>query len=177
MGYWNSRGLRGSFLEDLLNVTNELYKQRGLAIVQKIPTPITPTQVDNKERVILKGYFERKSTVDYIGLFKGTAFCFDAKQTGKDYLPLQNIHNHQMDFMERYEKHLGVSFLLVHFALRDQVFFLPHKDLRYHWDQSQNGGRKSIHYDDFEKKYLVENKNGFPLHYLEALNVCLNEQK
>ena len=42
MGTWNSRGLRGSTLEELINRTNEQYREKGLALIQKIPTPITP---------------------------------------------------------------------------------------------------------------------------------------
>ncbi len=37
MGTWNSRGLRGSTLEDFINRTNERYQQQGLALIQKIP--------------------------------------------------------------------------------------------------------------------------------------------
>ena len=42
MGTWNSRGLRGSTLEDMINHTNDLYREKKLALIQKIPTPITP---------------------------------------------------------------------------------------------------------------------------------------
>ena len=42
MGTWNSRGLRGSVLEDVINYTIEHYREAGLAVIQKIPTPITP---------------------------------------------------------------------------------------------------------------------------------------
>ena len=53
MATWNSRGLRGSTLEDLVNRTNEQYREKGLALIQKIPTPITPVRMD-KETVILR---------------------------------------------------------------------------------------------------------------------------
>ena len=46
MATWNSRGLRGSTLEDLINRTNERYEEWNLALIQKIPTPITPVQID-----------------------------------------------------------------------------------------------------------------------------------
>ena len=46
MGTWNSRGLRGSTLEDLINHTNDLYREKKLALIQKIPTPITPIEID-----------------------------------------------------------------------------------------------------------------------------------
>ena len=35
MGTWNSRGLRGSTLEDMINQTNECYLEKGLALIQK----------------------------------------------------------------------------------------------------------------------------------------------
>ena len=34
MATWNSRGLRGSTLEDLINRTNEKYMESGLALIQ-----------------------------------------------------------------------------------------------------------------------------------------------
>ena len=40
MGTWNSRGLRGSTLEEMVNWTNDHYLEKGLALIQKIPTPI-----------------------------------------------------------------------------------------------------------------------------------------
>ena len=37
MATWNSRGLRGSTLEEFINRTNEIYQENGLALIQKIP--------------------------------------------------------------------------------------------------------------------------------------------
>ena len=64
MATWNSRGLRGSALEDLVNRTNEAYRDAGLALIQKIPTPITPIEMDKSTRHITLAYFDKKSTVD-----------------------------------------------------------------------------------------------------------------
>ena len=50
MSTWNSRGLRGSTLEDLVNRTNEQYREKGLALVQKIPTPVSYTHLDVYKR-------------------------------------------------------------------------------------------------------------------------------
>ncbi len=57
MGTWNSRGLRGSTLEDLINHTNDLYREKKLALIQKIPTPITPIEIDKSSRHITPGLF------------------------------------------------------------------------------------------------------------------------
>ncbi len=64
MPTWKSRGLRGSTLEELINRTNERYNELSLALIQKIPTPITPIQIDKSTRHITLAYFEQKSTVD-----------------------------------------------------------------------------------------------------------------
>ena len=77
---WNVKGLRGSVLEELINYTNEKYRQQKLALVQKIPTPITPIEIDKQTRHITLAYFEQKSTVDYIGAVQGIPVCFDAKE-------------------------------------------------------------------------------------------------
>ena len=71
MGTWNTRGLRGSTLEDLINRTNDSYREKKLALIQKIPTPITPIQIDKSSRHITLAYFDQKSTVDYIGAVQG----------------------------------------------------------------------------------------------------------
>ena len=36
MGTWKTRGLRGSTLEDLINRTNDSYREKHLALIQKI---------------------------------------------------------------------------------------------------------------------------------------------
>ena len=64
MATWNTRGLRGSTLEDMVNRTNEKYAEAGLALIQKIPTPITPVKMDKENRQITLAFFEQKSTVD-----------------------------------------------------------------------------------------------------------------
>ena len=64
---WNVKGLRGSVLEELINYTNEKYRQQKLALVQKIPTSIKPVRFDKTKRHITLAYFDQKSTVDYIG--------------------------------------------------------------------------------------------------------------
>ena len=52
MATWNTRGLRGSTLEELINRTNEFYLEKNLALIQKIPTPITPLKIDKEHRHI-----------------------------------------------------------------------------------------------------------------------------
>ena len=97
---WNSRGLRGSLLEEQINLTNEKYRISHLALIQKVPTPITPITIDKEHRHITLAYFDQKSTVDYIGAVQGIPVCFDAKECAGDTFALANIHEHQVCFMK-----------------------------------------------------------------------------
>ena len=100
----------GFYLEDLVNRTNDQYREKGLALIQKIPTPITPVRMDKENRHITLAYFDQRSTVDYIGAVQGIPVCFDAKECSAQTFPLANIHPHQVKFMEDFEKQNGVAF-------------------------------------------------------------------
>lgn len=169
MATWNSRGLRGSLLEDLINRSNETYLEKGLALIQKIPTPITPIKIDKENRHITLAYFDQKSTVDYIGCVQGVPVCFDAKECTTDTFALQNIHPHQMCFMENFEKQGGVSFLIIYYTGRDEIFYLPFTDVKKFWDRREAGGRKSFRYEELDQEYLLHRGHGVLVPYLEGL--------
>ena len=120
MGTWKTRGLRGSSLEELINKTNDSYREKGLALIQKIPTPITPIEIDKTSRHITLAYFDMKSTVDYIGVVQGIPVCFDAKECSVRTFPLQNVHPHQILFMEQFEKQQGIAFILLSFTTENE---------------------------------------------------------
>ena len=129
MATWNSRGLRGSTLEEFINHTNTRYSEMGLALIQKIPTPITPVRIDKEHQHITLAYFDKISTVDYIGAVQGIPVCFDAKECRTSNFPMQNIHEHQVRFMREFEQQEGISFLLIYFSGRNEFYYLTFRDL------------------------------------------------
>lgn len=169
MATWNTRGLRGSTLEELINRTNEIYLEKNLALIQKIPTPITPLKIDKEHRHITLAYFEQKSTVDYIGVVQGIPVCFDAKECNSDTFALQNIHEHQVKFMGEFEKQGGIAFLVLFFSMRNELFYLTYKDMMVFWERAKNGGRKSFRYVELDQNYYLEPKNGLLVPYLDGL--------
>ena len=176
MATWNSRGLRGSTLEELINVTNERYAEAGLALIQKIPTPIKPIQIDKESRHITLAYFDQKSTVDYIGAVQGIPVCFDAKESAVTTFPLQNIHEHQITFMEAFERQGGIAFILLDFTALQEVYYVPFRDILRWWNRGKNGGRKSFTYEELDQSYQVTVKNGTLIHYLEMLQKDLESR-
>ena len=176
MGTWNSRGLRGSTLEDMINRTNERYQEKGLALIQKIPTPITPVKIDKDHRHITLAYFDQKSTVDYIGAVQGIPVCFDAKECNTDTFPIQNIHEHQVTFMERFEKQDGISFIVLYYTNRDEMYYLPFSYIKKFYERSQSGGRKSFRIEEIDTSYRIHSHKGVPVHFLEQLQRDLDSR-
>ncbi len=176
MATWNSRGLRGSTLEEMINRTNEKYADSGLALIQKVPTPITPIKMDKEHRQITLAYFEQKSTVDYIGAVQGLPVCFDAKECASDTFALQNIHEHQVDFMGKFEKQGGIAFFLIYYTNKDVLYYLPYEMLKYFWDRAKEGGRKSFRYDELNPEYVLPKKHGVLVPYLDMLQKDLDDR-
>lgn len=177
MATWSSRGLRGSTLEELINRTNEQYLDKHLALIQKIPTPITPINFDKETRHITLAYFDQKSTVDYIGAVQGVPVCFDAKESKADTFSLQNVHEHQVKFMEEFERQQGISFLLIFFSERDEFYYLPFRDLKRAWERMENGGRKSIPFPEIDQNYRIwPNRHGILLPYLDMIQLDLESR-
>lgn len=170
MATWNSRGLRGSTLEDMINHTNEYYRQKNLALVQKIPTPITPIKIDKDSSQITLAYFEKDSTVDYIGVVQGVPICFDAKECATDTFTMRNIHEHQIKFMSDFEKQDGVSFLVIMFTGRNRLYYMRFSELEGFLERAKNGHSNNFKYDELDPDYFVESKGGALVHYLEPLS-------
>lgn len=176
MATWNSRGLRGSVLEEFVNRTNEKYLDSGLALIQKIPTPITPIKIDHEHRHITLAYFDQKSTVDYIGAVQGIPVCFDAKESSKDTFSLQNIHEHQVEFMQNFEKQKGIAFFLLYFSHKEIFYYLRLRELLVFWERAKNGGRKSFRMDELEQDYFFTSKQGVFVPYLEMMQKDMLER-
>ncbi len=177
MPLWNSRGLRGSYLEEMINFTIDKMRESKLALIQKVPTPITPIEIDKASRHITLAYFDKKSTVDYIGVVQGIPVCFDAKECATDLFALQNIHEHQVDFMRDFEQQGGIAFLLLYFSKKDRYYYLRLKELNYFWERAKEGGRKSFRYEELNERYCLSAKNGGYLPFLCMVQQDLDERE
>lgn len=170
MGTWNSRGLRGSTLEEMINRTNERYQEKHLALIQKIPTPITPVKMDKEHRQITLAYFEQRSTVDYIGAVQGIPVCFDAKECVAETFPLQNIHEHQVKFMGEFERQGGVAFLLIYYSAKNVLYYMRYQEMLAFWNRARGGGRKSFRFEELDAGFFLDVKNNFYVPYLDGIN-------
>lgn len=164
------RGLRGSKLESMINITIDDYRKKKLALIQKIPTPITPIKINSQKGQITLAYFDKKSTVDYIGIVQEIAVCFDAKESKTDKFPLSNIHKHQYDFMKDFESQGGASFLLIYFEKHDVVYYMRFSELSKFWKKTY------FTFDDLDERYMINVKNKIKVDFLPKLQLDIDDR-
>ena len=115
MATWNSRGLRGSTLEEFINRTNEKYLENGLALIQKVPTQSLPLILIRQPDILRWRILTRRVPSITLAQCRGSRSVLTQKECNTDTFPLQNIHEHQVVFMENFEKQMGIAFFFDQF--------------------------------------------------------------
>lgn len=159
---------RGQPFERIIEATNKQYFQKGKATIQKIATP---WKVIRRGKQIVSAFPEKKSTVDFIGVYDGRGIAFDAKSTSVETrFDLSNVGDHQFRFLKNWKENGGISFILVEFTKLNETYILPFEHLEKWWNEADRGGRKSIPYEFFVNECeLVKSKNGILLDYLSLI--------
>lgn len=176
MPTWSKRALRGSYLEEIINRSNDIYKGSGLCLIQKIPTPITPVEYNNENHHITLAYFEKKSTVDYIGVVQGIPVCFDAKECAGDRFRISNIHEHQYEFMKDFEAQEGIAFLIIYYSKLEKYYYMRFSELQKIYSEYKSNKIKSFSTDELSEEFFLKYENGF-LRFLDGLNRDLTDRQ
>lgn len=163
---------RGMELEKEINISNEYYRNNNIAFIYKKPTPIKVVDVDypsRKEAIIKKAYFEKPSTTDYNGIYKGKYIDFEAKETlNTTSFPLANIHKHQIEHIRNIINQAGICFLIVRFVRCNITYLLKGEDFIDFVDHNK---RKSIPINFFkEKAYVIKDEYLPRINYIKIID-------
>jgi len=162
-------GNRGMTLESDINSSNCYYLDNDIAVIYKKPTPIKAVKVNYTKTRITEAYYEIPSTTDYNGIYKGKYIDFEAKETrSKTSFPIINIHKHQIDHLERVNKHGGISFIIIRFTTLNKTFLILTKDFV---DYFKNNNKKSIPISYIEEKgFLIKDGYNPIIDYLNIVD-------
>ncbi|MDD4154162.1 MAG: Holliday junction resolvase RecU [Bacilli bacterium] len=162
---------RGMNLEEDINISNQYYIDKEIAVITKRPTPINVVKVDySKGAKITDAYFEKQSTTDYNGAYRGKYIDFEAKSTKlRTSFPLSNITIHQIKHLQRVLKHGGIAFFIIRFETRDETYLLDASFVILAFGGEK---RKSIPYEDIKNNGHLIKKGFIPrLFYLEVVDL------
>ncbi len=160
---------RGIDFEKAINSSNQYYDDIKRAIITKRPTPIHIVKVDYKDHARIKdAYFEKQSTTDYNGVYKGKYIDFECKETkSKTSLSFNNISKHQVEHLKKVVYHGGIAFFLIYFVSLDKIFLLDAEIIisRYY------GEKKSISLIDIQNLGIEVEQDYIPrIKYLDAVD-------
>ena len=163
-------GNRGMTLEEDINLTNEYYKENNIALIYKKPIPIKVLKTNSTKTRIQDGFYEKKSTLDYSGIYQEKYIEFDAKETNsKTSFPISNIHEHQIKHIKSVLQYKGITFLIIRFNLLNKTYILEGKTLI---DFLNKEKRKSIPISFFEKNCKTITLKYRPrLDYLKSIDI------
>lgn len=126
---------------------NAVYRQRGIAIITKVPTP---WKVQWRAGQIAGAFPESKSICDFVGCAGARAVGIEAKETATDRLAWDKIPEHQRDFLDDYSRAGAVAGLVILWAKRGEVWAIPWRDVA----AAMAGPRKSLPWQA-GSRYLV----------------------
>ncbi len=165
---------KGMFLEEVINNTNEYYKDRNIALIYKKPTPIQIVKLSYDKKYIEKAFFKEKSTTDYNGIYKGKYIDFEAKEcTSKTSFPLKNIKEYQFKHLLKVDEFGGIGFIIFYFSKLDKFYILFIQEIKEYIDL--NPTKSSIPLDYFLKKNheIILNLN-FSIDYLKEIDKIIH---
>lgn len=160
-GYAN----RGKQLELIIDKQNKLYINRNIAYVRKVPTNVRILRTHHNGT--LSGHLMEGEFCDYVGVYKGRAVEFDAKQTKGKSLPFGNIRDNQEAALKKVHELGGYAFIVVWFSELDRYFRLSWESYEH---IKSNTTRKSLslkHFEDYGHE-IKAGKNGVLDYLLEG---------
>lgn len=163
-------GNRGMTLEEDINLTNNYYKEKDIALIYKKPIPIKVLKINETKTRIKDGFYEQKSTLDYSGIYKEKYLEFDAKETNsKTSFSILNIQPHQIEHIKNIIHFKGISFLIIRFNLLNETYLLEgHKLLAF----LEENERKSIPLSYFQENCpKIALKYAPRLDYLKVIDI------
>ncbi|HKQ75244.1 MAG TPA: Holliday junction resolvase RecU [Blastocatellia bacterium] len=118
---------------------------------------------------------ESKAEPDYGGVIapEGRAIFYDAKTTRRNLLDFDNLHAHQITFLERAARFGAVAGFLVEFSNHAEVYFLPIQ-IVVRWREEV--ARKSLPYR-FLAEHLTPAPQGKGLIIFDYLNAIEEQEK
>lgn len=130
-------------LEKLIEDKCNEYIENKIAKIYKVPTSFT---IIRKGKQIVSAFPKKKSTIDFMGSYKGQAIAIETKSTNTtSSFPFSNIAEHQWEFFDFWNND-SLGYYIVWFKELNEMFLVDAKVMQVARDTL---GRKSAPYDWF----------------------------
>lgn len=169
-------GNKGMFLQEMIDKTNTVYFNKGIANIQEIPIPITILQQSGG--MITKAFKKGRSTLDYRGTINpGIPISFDCKETTEEKgLPMANILDHQIEFMRQALTIGEISFLICYIEPTRKSYFISGQVVLEKWDLWRaNKGKRGFNTILVEDMIEIQSGRGVLIDYEPLVKMIAKE--
>lgn len=109
--------LTGQMFEQMIEASCHVYRQKGIASIEKTPEPTKFIRTLANGRFV--ACYEKKAQPDFKGVLNdGSCIVFDAKHTDSDRIQQGAVSEEQEEFMDTYEKLGAHCYVVVSMAFR-----------------------------------------------------------
>lgn len=163
---------RGRDFEELIELSNRQYANRGLATIHKVPTAWKPIRNSSGKVITAKVDKDEFAGVDFLGCYQGRALAFDAKHTNGHRLRWDRVATHQAEFLDAWRNVGGITFILAEFE--EQAYVIP-----WRWWSEQlerwrrKGGRQcpaSVAVDELPATWACPRRSTIVCDYLKVVD-------
>lgn len=142
-------------LEKIIEDKCNEYIKQGIAYIYKLPTDWI---VQRKGKQIVSAFPKKKSTIDFMGSYKGLAVGIETKSTNnKTSFSFSNIADHQWDFFKKWITQ-AKGYYIVWFKTLDKMFLIKAEDMQ---NAKDTLGRKSAPLEWFKENGIELNDANF----------------
>lgn len=142
-------------LEKIIEEKCNEYIKNNIAYIYKLPTDWV---VIRKGKNIVTAYPKKKSTIDFMGSYKGDAIAIETKSTdNKTSFPFSNIADHQWEFFQQWTTQ-AKGYYIIWFKVLDKMYLIKAEDMQNAKDTLD---RKSVPLDWFIENGIEIEDAGF----------------
>lgn len=167
----------GEGLEEMLDMTCEQYYCKKIATIKKVPTPFKIIGKDPTTNALLC-VPDKKSTVDYMGEYRGLGFAMEAKSTeSKTSYRIDgwDRESHQRDFLEHWR---GLRYYFITFWFLREHYLIPYDLYIEQYNTAAKGGPKSIPIHWFRENFTPIPEGGrVVLDFLKIVDTDLKDKE
>lgn len=118
-----SQANRGKSFENFIGFANQVYRRKGIAMIEKQYVEILPIRNGRGQVVTCK--IGEKSTVDYIGRYGSVPIALEAKDTNSGVIRFDAVQPHQAAYLDDFSKEPGtIALVLISFNL-ERFYAVP----------------------------------------------------
>ena len=145
MGTWNTRGLRGSTLEDLINRTNEqLQGEKACPDTENTHAHHTDHRLISPAGTSLWLILTRRVPWTISEWFRGFPYALMPRNAVHLLFLCRTSMLTRSVLWRSLRLRVGIAFIVLYYTGMDEIYYVPFRTIKHFWDRMEAGGARAL---------------------------------